>query len=508
MTKDMGATTVADICRLVGDALLPVTPPAPDIPIRGIHISDLLDPTPYLDGGELLLTTGLLLPSSPAGCRSYVGRLVDRGVAALALGLGPVHQDVPPMLQRVCARRELPLLVVPDGYPFQTVTRTFWSLVGAERTRVLSDALVHQHHLVAAAAHPQPVPGLLARLAEAIGGYAVLTDLAGRPVLTSKGEWPADPEEVIRVVGRLRHAGPYTSATFPCGGETAVLHPIVSAGQVVSYLVAASSSVARPESRNVILMTLALLGMEATHRRTSRSADRVARAAVAHLVDRGLFESIPDLCEDLGVELPPPRVRMVVAEGLGGATLDELVGLLPGHESRWWGATTDHDAWVLLHPRLPEPDPADLSARLAESGAPLRIFIGPVMPLEDVHLMRTRMQLRCHAVRPGGADSWRSGSPVPFVTREWAEVILRPLRGAGDEVLATVHAYLKERGNWEHTANALGVHRNSVRSRIAKAEAALGERLTDPDTMARVWLALRETAVAPGAMGTRSTKEG
>ena len=27
--------------------------------VRGVHISELVDPTPYLEGGELLLTTGI-----------------------------------------------------------------------------------------------------------------------------------------------------------------------------------------------------------------------------------------------------------------------------------------------------------------------------------------------------------------------------------------------------------------------------------------------------------------
>ncbi|MDQ6822701.1 MAG: PucR family transcriptional regulator ligand-binding domain-containing protein, partial [Actinomycetota bacterium] len=32
-----------------------------DLPVRWVHISELADPTPWLSGGELLLTTGLQL---------------------------------------------------------------------------------------------------------------------------------------------------------------------------------------------------------------------------------------------------------------------------------------------------------------------------------------------------------------------------------------------------------------------------------------------------------------
>ena len=34
-----------------------------DLPIRWVHMSELLDPTPWLSGGEVLLTTGMLIDS-------------------------------------------------------------------------------------------------------------------------------------------------------------------------------------------------------------------------------------------------------------------------------------------------------------------------------------------------------------------------------------------------------------------------------------------------------------
>ena len=37
---------------------------AADAPVRWVHISELLDPTPWLSGGELLLTTGMQLESA------------------------------------------------------------------------------------------------------------------------------------------------------------------------------------------------------------------------------------------------------------------------------------------------------------------------------------------------------------------------------------------------------------------------------------------------------------
>ena len=53
-----------------------------DRPVTWVHASELVDPTPYLAGGELLLSVGLWLgPASDAAhVDAYVDRLVRSGV--------------------------------------------------------------------------------------------------------------------------------------------------------------------------------------------------------------------------------------------------------------------------------------------------------------------------------------------------------------------------------------------------------------------------------------------
>ena len=101
-----GPLTVAHLVELLPGSLVPHVPAEPDTTVLdAVHISELADPTVYLHGGELLLTTGLALPLTAAGCGAYVRRLVGARVSALGLGLGPVHASVPGVLARACARR-------------------------------------------------------------------------------------------------------------------------------------------------------------------------------------------------------------------------------------------------------------------------------------------------------------------------------------------------------------------------------------------------------------------
>ena len=47
------------------------------------HVSELPDPTPFLDGGELLLITGVSLPTTAAETTRFVRTLVAAGIAGI-----------------------------------------------------------------------------------------------------------------------------------------------------------------------------------------------------------------------------------------------------------------------------------------------------------------------------------------------------------------------------------------------------------------------------------------
>ena len=81
----------------LSSALLAGARVALDVPVRWVAVSELEDPTPFLEGGELVLTTGMRL-TDPGAVRRYVARLVGRGVAGLGFGVGLGHETVPAAL--------------------------------------------------------------------------------------------------------------------------------------------------------------------------------------------------------------------------------------------------------------------------------------------------------------------------------------------------------------------------------------------------------------------------
>jgi hypothetical protein len=115
--------------------------------VRWAHPTELLDPRPYLSGGELVLTVGTSM-GPDARCRDYVDRLVEARVSAVGYGIGDVTAEVPPELAEACRSSRLPLLRVPADVPFQSITelladrRAEARAAGERRVRRLSTRLL------------------------------------------------------------------------------------------------------------------------------------------------------------------------------------------------------------------------------------------------------------------------------------------------------------------------------------------------------------------------------
>lgn len=92
-------------------------------PIRWAHIADTPDPTPWLEGGEVVLTTCIGVKDSDDLQRRLVANLTDRDVVAIGFGVGVIVDEVPPAMIAACNEHGMPLFTVPYEVPFLAVTR-------------------------------------------------------------------------------------------------------------------------------------------------------------------------------------------------------------------------------------------------------------------------------------------------------------------------------------------------------------------------------------------------
>jgi PucR family transcriptional regulator, purine catabolism regulatory protein len=104
--------------------------------VRWVHSTELPDPTPWLKGGELLLTTGVQL-DGPKAQRELIDRLADHDIAGLGFGTGFRYKRLPAALLTAARKRSFPLFEVPYELPFIAITERAFAQLVNERYEML-----------------------------------------------------------------------------------------------------------------------------------------------------------------------------------------------------------------------------------------------------------------------------------------------------------------------------------------------------------------------------------
>src|SRR3954453_3201056 len=113
-----------------------------DVPVRWAHVSELADPVPYMEGGELLLITALKLDAEdPEAMRRYVKRLAGAGVVGLGFAVGVNYDDIPVALVEAARDEGLPLLEVPRRTPFLAISKAVSAAIAADQYQAVTAGL-------------------------------------------------------------------------------------------------------------------------------------------------------------------------------------------------------------------------------------------------------------------------------------------------------------------------------------------------------------------------------
>ncbi len=152
--------------------------------VRWVHSSEIYEISSLLQGGEVLLTTGLgLVALSPEVRRAYIADLAQVGIAALLLELGRTFPVAPDDLVDEARRVGLPLVLLHGVVPFIEVTQVAHALLlGSDLESLTLAASVTERLLHA-----------LGERAGLVGLTGIVGELAGRAVAlyTADGELAA-----------------------------------------------------------------------------------------------------------------------------------------------------------------------------------------------------------------------------------------------------------------------------------------------------------------------------
>ncbi|MDQ2629845.1 MAG: PucR family transcriptional regulator ligand-binding domain-containing protein, partial [Actinomycetota bacterium] len=248
-------------------------------PVRWVHISELQDPTPWLSGGELMLTTGIPLDTA-AKQRAFVRILADRNLAGLGFGTGFSHKSLPKALVDEAKKRDFPLFEVPYSVPFIAITEKAFTRLVNEQYEVLQRGIAIQRRLERLVLEERGLEEITATIASAVGGTVAVLDGRGER-LAGKGFRRQLSTEAVSLIRKeaLSHAGdghPFVPS-HPSVAGRALAHPVISPGggppQAWVVIVRDSGGLGDFE-RLILQQAVAVVALELMRRRVARETER------------------------------------------------------------------------------------------------------------------------------------------------------------------------------------------------------------------------------------------
>lgn len=475
--------------------------------ITWVHVSELRDPTPFLSGGELLLTTGLPFAAEDeeADVRGYVERLAAADVVGLGFGIGLSHAQVPAALVAAAANAGLPIVEVPRQTPFIAISRAVSKAVAADEYASVTRTFTAQQELTKAAlaeAGPDRVVRLLARQME---GWVVLLD----PVGAVLAEHPVGPARrarslAVEIVRLATHRGTVSSG-FPLGDDVVSLQSVGAGPRGRAFLAVGRPAPLTATDRHLVNAAVMLLTLRLEQSPAADVGVGRLRSALLQLLLAGQAGPARSIAEQLAVPLPDEPMCVVVASGTPGA-VRMLLGEAPGWPGSPFTAELDADLVVMVggDPALA----AELAARMVEVAGD-GVAVGMSAAATDTDIATAYRQARqaagFAARSPRRVASFDeiampgiAGMLSPELANAFAQSLLGPLiehdRAGRGDLVKSLRAWLGHHGQWEPAAAELGVHRHTLRNRITTAGQLIGRDLDSPGVRGELWLALEMTA--------------
>jgi purine catabolism regulator len=494
---------------------------AADAPIRWVHISELVDPTPWLSGGELLLTTGMGLTDEETQ-RAYVERLVQHSLGGLGFGTGLGHDAVPPAIVEEAERLHFPLFEVPFAMPFIAITEKAFARLVNEQYALLQRSIAVQRRLEQLVLDERGLDELTRALSAAIGGSIVMLDGRAETVSTANFRRAvSEPAlEAIRAEVAQRNASAQTGAFEPTheavAGRALVLPvaPDVRGGPR-AWLVGVRDGAPLGEFERLILQQgVTVVALELMRRRVMRDTERRLAGDILEDAVNGELRD-HDLAARLrpfGVEADaavivfrldaPERAEVVLERLLSEASVGALV------------ASRDGLLCAVVDGSVGDPLPVAgrLRDALAREHADVRAAASRVSPTialrTSFHEARYALEAASFANgRARDVASWRDLGAFQLLLavqddaalRLYCDSVLGPIQdGEGDyggELLKSLEAFLEQNGQWEKAARQLSCHRHTLRYRIRRVEQLTGRDLSSARDRIEFWLALKAKAL-------------
>jgi PucR family transcriptional regulator, purine catabolism regulatory protein len=464
-----------------------------DRDVEWAHVCELEDPTPWLDGAGLVLTTGLAIPRGAQRQRAYLTRLAGHHMAGVAIAQGMSAPTLTPQLLAAADDLGFPVIEVAYEVPYLAIT----SVVNAatrERSqlRLLSYLRIFDSLRLAASQGLSP-PQLFGRLAD-ISGYTLhLCSPSGRPLLSG-------------IPGAPDGWAPAVSGTGVRQSELGLISvPVPLRGRIAGYLVAVEQPGREALGLLAVRHIATIAALELANLQRSREALRREGAETLGEMLAGMLDpgAVRARLRPAGLDPGQPLILAAVANDLGQDT-DLHTRLVDSDLPHCCCSSVS--CTCCYNSRLRSPD-----FLAATPGS----HVGVSRPFRARKSLSVARREALWALRYARSQR-RSLTDFSAMQRSatWLPADPRTMGGIVDEVVGPLAAHDSEHGtalvpslrvllehdrNVSSAARELGVHRNTVLHRIGQIQALTGRDLRKVQDLAELWLAISaQDILTPG----------
>jgi purine catabolism regulator len=440
--------------------------------IHWVAVTEQEDPQLFLNGGELVLTTGMRLKTAPEQ-RRFVRQVQRAGAVGIGFGVGLTHDAVPPALIAEANRWGLPVVEVPYETPFIAIGK------------LVADAQSADHY---------------SKLERLIAGHQILA----RALLTGGG-----------LAELLKHLGSMLRTDIVLTQFTAQLYnsvagnPAPTADSWASYPIptgrrdACTLWVRQPfEDSGIVGYAQNLISVELNNMVKQRQAQRALSGQVLEDVIHGTLDTSEASRRLAGIGINSTRKNVVLLAESAAHPKQLVSSSMPRPLEHGVSAAVGKDLVVVVQDDGGGASALakSLSDHLAEAGIHATVGIGGAYTKPN-GLRWSYFEARDAAghglpvnepERLSLTSLLLASEDVPLA--DMANESLNPLRNFdalhGAELMTTLESYLNNNGSVAAVAEALTLHRNTVRYRLAQITELTGYDPSQTQDRVQLWLAL------------------
>lgn len=482
--------TARRLCQVedLGLALVAGTQAA-DRPIAWAHAIELADPTPYLAGGELVMTTGINIGPDAAAQAAYVARLADAGTAALAVDTGTTLSAVPAGVLTAGDEHGVPILRVPAATPFIAISRVVIDAVKADQLRSVQ-RVVDQQEVLTRATLRGGIPGVVTALADCLDAVVVAVAADGRE-LAAGGTADGDVISALsEAAGAARERG---AAVTPAGDSLLTIQRLRAAQALRGHLVVRTTGPLSDAGRLLVSHAVSLISIALEKPARVQDAEQRLRAAVTRELLGGRATVDDSLLRYFGFA-PGAQVVVLVLHGTGPLLAAEEELGRPLSDAGPYLMTAAGREIVIVLPA--DGSRARIRALVGGPDAPGGGASRPV-PIGDIGIGLEQARVAAETAAGQFAEYADLGPLAALLDgRTTGELrllasVLDPLADADEDLVGTLAAFLRHNGQMEAAAAELRIHRHTLRSRMRRIGQLLGDDLASVDSRTQLWLAVR-----------------